>query len=282
MKKSLSRIAIIAAMLAPVAGYAQQAKQNYSNTNLGPAVAQAQNTAAVPMVREEIWASGWSGKIQYRDVPMYKQPKAPKPHCGVFQTCPGVTKIGLGKGDFILRAGALGVIPNNTSSRTSVGGHVTASNGVMGELSANYFITDNLAVEAIASSTQHKVWARGTAAGDVYVGKVWVIPPTITLQWHFLPHKRFNPYAGVGLTVAFWHNLKPGGGIVQKLGMETTVGPSFNIGFDYQLVGNWFFNIDAKQMLLNQRAHINNSPDRIDARTSLNPTAISGGIGYRF
>lgn len=278
MKKSLSRIAIAAAILAPAAGYAQ----NYSNTNLGPAVNQAQNSASVPMVREEIWASGWSGKVQYRDVPMYKTPKAPKPHCGIFQTCPGVTKIGLGKGDFIVRLGALATIANNTSSRTSVGGRVTATNGVMAELSANYFVTDNLAFELIASSTRHSIWAKGTAAGDVHVGKAWVLPPTLTAQWHFRPHKAFNPYVGVGLTVAFWHNINPGGGIIKKVNMETTVGPSFNVGFDYQLVGNWFFNIDAKQMLLNQRAHMNDSPGRIDARTSLNPTVVSGGIGYRF
>ncbi|CAI3936560.1 Outer membrane protein OmpW (OmpW) (PDB:2F1T) [Commensalibacter communis] len=278
MKKSLSRLAIIAAVFAPVAGYAQ----NYSNTNLGPAVNQAQNAASVPMVREEIWASGWSGKVQYRDVPMYKTPKAPKPHCGVFQTCPGVTKIGLGKGDFIVRLGALATIPNNTSSRTSVGGRITASNGVMAELSANYFVTDNLAFELIASSTRHSIWAKGTAAGNVHVGKAWVIPPTITAQWHFRPHKAFNPYVGVGLTVAFWHNVKPGGGIAQKIGLETTVGPAFNVGFDYQVVGNWFFNMDAKQILLNQRVHINDSPNRIDARTSLNPTVVSAGIGYRF
>lgn len=64
--------------------------------------------------------------------------------------------------------------------------------------------------------------------------------------------------------------------------METTIGFSFNIGFDYQLVGNGLFNIDAKQMLLNQRVYINDSSARIDASTSLNLTAVSGGIRYRF
>ncbi|CAK7192854.1 hypothetical protein COMNV_01063 [Commensalibacter sp. Nvir] len=211
-----------------------------------------------------------------------QQPFSPKKHCSIFQTCPGVTKIGLSKGDFIIRLSALGVIPNNTSSKTSIGGHITASNRVMPELSANYFVTDNLAFEIIAASTKHKITAKNTTLGDVNVGNSWILPPTLTAQWHFLPHKAFNPYAGIGLTVAFWHHVSPGGGAVQKLGLETTAGPSFNIGFDYQVIGNWFFNVDAKQMLLNERAHINDSPNRIDARTSLNPTTVSAGIGYRF
>lgn len=288
MKKSLSRILTCAFLFTPVAGYAQQ---YYASPNLtpaaNPALAPASSTTtpatAIPMRREEIWASGWSGKIQYREVPMYAPPKKPKPHCGLFKTCPGVTRIGLGKGDFIIRLSALGVITNNTSSKTSVGGHVNATNQVMPELSFDYFVTDNLSFELIAASTRHEIKAQGVPGlGKVDVGSGWILPPTLTAQWHFRPHKAFNPYVGVGLTVAFWHNISPAGGIVKKVGLETAVGPSFNFGFDYQIVGNWFYNADVKQILLQQRAHINDSPNRIDARTSLNPTVVSMGIGYRF
>ncbi len=290
MKKSFSRILTCAFLLTPVAGYAQQ---NYAAPNLvsttNSAVAPASNTVApattIPMKREEIWASGWSGKVQYREVPMYAPPKKPKPHCGLFKTCPGVTKIGLGKGDFIIRLSALGVITNNTSSKVKALGphaHINTTNQVMPELSFDYFVTDNLSFELIAASSRHEIKAQGTVLGKVDVGSAWILPPTLTAQWHFRPHKAFNPYVGVGLTVAFWHNLSPAGGAVQKFGLETSVGPSFDFGFDYQLVGNWFYNVDVKQMILHQRAHIGDSPARIDARTSLNPTVVSTGIGYRF
>lgn len=289
MKKSLSRVLTCAFLFAPAAGYAQQ---HYSSPNLTPAASPAVSTGSnmvaptttVPMRREEIWASGWSGKIQYREVPMYAPPKKPKPHCGLFKTCPGVTRIGLGKGDFIVRLSALGVITNNTSSKTSAGGHINTTNQAAPELSFDYFLTDNVALDLIAASTRHEVKAQGVpGVGKLDVGSAWVLPPTLTVQWHFRPHKAFNPYVGVGLTVAFWHNLSPAkGGLVKKVGLETSVGPAFNLGFDYQIVGNWFYNVDVKQILLQQRAHINDNPGRIDARTSLNPTLVSMGIGYRF
>ncbi|MCT6878888.1 MAG: OmpW/AlkL family protein [Commensalibacter sp.] len=253
--RSFAALAVSATVLSPLSSYAQVSAA--PATAIAPANAPAYNTN----VSVQPTHSG---------------------HCGVFETCNGITKIGYGKGDFVIHLNAVGVITNNTSSKTSVGGRVTSNNQVMPELAVNYFVTDNLAFELIATSTHHKIRAKGTAAGNVNVGKGWILPPTLTAQWHFLPHHRFNPYVGVGLTVAFWHNTKPGGGIIKKIDLETTVGPSFNVGFDYQVVGNWFVNVDAKQMLLNQRAHLNDAPNRIDARTSLHPTVVAGGIAYRF
>ena len=207
-------------------------------------------------------------------------------HCGLFETCAN-TKIGLGKGDFLIRLSALGVLPQDTSSRVKViGGRVKATNQVAPEFTFEYFFTAHISLDLIAASTRHELAAEDTALGKVDLGSTWVLPPTLTLAWHFRPHKRFNPYAGVGLTLAFFHNISPAGGAVQKLDLRTTVGPAANVGFDYQLVGNWFFNFDAKQMWLSVPAFVNErggaSGPYIHARDSLNPTTVAAGIEYRF
>ncbi|MFT8421052.1 MAG: OmpW family outer membrane protein, partial [Gluconacetobacter sp.] len=110
-------------------------------------------------------------------------------------------------------------------------------------------------------------------------------PPTVTFAWHFRPHKRFNPYVGVGGTMAWFHNVSPAGGLVQKLNVGFTGGPSVNAGFDYQLVGNWFFNFDVKQMFMRMHAWANDrgtSSPFIKAHDSLDPTVVGAGIEYRF
>lgn len=230
--------------------------------------------------------------------------------CGIFETCAN-TKIGLGRGDFLIRLSALGTITNNTSSTVNIKnsplaplrgaqGHLNATNNAMAELTFEYFLTDNISLDLIASSTHHKATARGTKAqaggpvGDVIgngdVGKFWVLPPTLTVAWHFRPHKRFNPYVGVGLTVAFFFDQNPRyhGSVAgfDHLKAQTTVGPSFDFGFDYQLVGNWFFNADVKQILLRTPIYVNRpsseNTGRIHARDSINPTVVGAGIEYRF
>ncbi|AQS89357.1 outer membrane protein OmpW [Neoasaia chiangmaiensis NBRC 101099] len=208
--------------------------------------------------------------------------------CGIFQTCAN-TRIGLGRGDFIVRLSALGVLPEDTSSKvwlngTAIPGRIKTTRQVMPELTFEYFFTDNVSVDLIAASSRHEVAAEGTPFGKVDVGSAWVLPPTITFAWHFRPHKRFNPYVGVGATLAWFHNVSPAGGLVQKLNVGVTGGPSVDIGFDYQLVGNWFFNVDAKQMFIRDHAWANDrgSGAFIKAHDSLDPTVVGMGIGYRF
>ncbi|GBR49415.1 OmpW/AlkL family protein [Gluconobacter roseus] len=210
--------------------------------------------------------------------------------CGLFQTCAN-TRIGLGKGDFIVRLSALGVLPEDRDSSLSLngahlGGRVKTTRQVMPELTFEYFFTDNLSVDLIAASTRHEIAAEGVPGlGKVDVGSAWVLPPTVTFAWHFRPHKRFNPYVGVGATLAWFHNISPANnGLTQKVNIGVTGGPSVNVGFDYQVVGNWFFNFDVKQMFMRVHAWAQDSAEttKITAHDSLDPTVVGAGIEYRF
>jgi len=106
-----------------------------------------------------------------------------------------------------------------------------------------------------------------------------VLPPTVTLQYH-RQYGDFIPYAGAGVTVAFFYDSHPNvtGGIT-KAGYDTGVGPTLDAGFDYVIRPDWVANIDVKQMFVNTTAHINGA---ITAKTALSPTVVAAGIGYRF
>ena len=184
-------------------------------------------------------------------------------------------------GMFEVRLRAVGVITQDRGSSVStIGGKVETTNQAIPEIDLSYFIVDNLAVELIAGSSRHNIAATGTALGHVDVGSTWVLPPTLTLQYHLAPHSRVDPYIGAGVTAAFFYATKAAGGAVTSLGLKNTVSPAFQIGADIALGGHWVANVDVKQTLVQTTAKI--SDGALHAHTHLDPTLVGVGIGYRF
>jgi len=193
--------------------------------------------------------------------------------------------VGKTAGTFMVRGRVIGLIPENSSSSVSGAintGTVSTSNAVMPEVDVSYFFTDNIALEVIAATTKHDLYAdnAGPLGSHYRVGSTWVLPPTVTLQYHFMPHERFSPYVGAGLNVSFFYATAPANNAVTQLAMQTAVGPAVQAGFDYNFSGHWFGNFDVKQIFYTTTASINNGV--IHAKTALNPTVIGAGIGYRF
>jgi len=191
--------------------------------------------------------------------------------------------VGKEAGTIMIRARAIGLIPeDNSSSISAIGGHVTATAQVAPEVDLSYFFTDHVALELIAATTRHSVKATGTAVGDVDVGSVWALPPTLTLQYHFLPHSAFSPYVGVGLNVTVWYGESAAKPTVTHFSVGNGWGPALQAGIDYNFSGHWFANLDVKQIFLNTDAHVDALGTTVKAHTALDPLVVGMGIGYRF
>ena len=192
--------------------------------------------------------------------------------------------VGKAAGTFMIRGRVIGVIPLNSSSSISGlpgGGTVSTSNQVAPEVDFSYFLTDNIALELIAATTKHDLYANGPALGNNYhVGSTWVLPPTLLAQYHFMPHERFSPYVGAGLNVTFFYATSAAGNAVKQLAMSNNVGAAVQAGFDYNFSGHWFANFDVKQIFLNTTASIDGGA--IHAHDALNPLVVGAGVGYRF
>ncbi len=189
--------------------------------------------------------------------------------------------VGKAAGTFLVRVRAIGVIPlNSSSSISAIGGSVSATAQAAPEIDFSYFVTDNIAFELIAATTRHNVSAKNTAIGNVDVGSVWVLPPTLTIQYHFMPKERFSPYLGAGINATFFYGASAAGPTVTSVGFSNNVGAAVQAGFDYNFSGHWFANFDVKQIFLNTTASINSGA--IKANTALNPFVVGAGIGYRF
>jgi len=184
-------------------------------------------------------------------------------------------------GDFVLGFGAVGVLPTNGGSVGLIGGSPHAGNAASPLLDGTYFFTPNLAINLIAATTRHQVEVRNSSLGTVNLGSVWALPPTLTMQYHFLPQSRISPYVGVGLNTTFYYGY--GGSRsagINRVRLDTSFGVAPNIGVDYEIAPNWLVNLDAKWILMQPDVSVNSGFIRAEAH--INPVVISGALRYRF
>jgi len=182
---------------------------------------------------------------------------------------------GKSAGDFLVRARGLWVAPDESAS-TSIGGDVSVNNDVVPEVDFSYFATDNIAFELIAATTRHKV--SHSAAGSL--GKVSLLPPTLTVQYHFMPKSQFSPYVGAGLNYTFFYDEDAPGGGINSIDYENHIGYALQAGADYALGGNWSLNVDVKKIFLSTDVSINGGA--VTADVDLDPWIVGVGVGYRF
>jgi len=183
---------------------------------------------------------------------------------------------------FQLRVRALAVVPNESANIEAIGGDVTLTNDYVPELDLTYFFTKNIAAELILATTQHDVKAISTAAGDIPLGDVRLLPPTLTLQYHF-NGDMVHPYVGAGVNYTLFYD-ENSGPVADKVEYDNAFGFAFQLGFDFDITDKWFINLDAKYLLLNTDVTVNATTAlgaTVGADVDINPFIAGVGIGYR-
>lgn len=150
------------------------------------------------------------------------------------------------------------------------------------EVDISYFFNKYLAAELILTYPQkHTVTVTQSAVGSFEAGTFKHLPPTLTLQYHFLPDAPFQPYvgAGVNLTLISSVDLEVPG--VTPLDLESSsIGAAFQAGFDVKIAPNVYLNADVKKISIKSDL-LNGSGAKISSVT-VSPWAFAGGIGVRF
>ena len=173
-----------------------------------------------------------------------------------------------------VRVRAIGVVPDEDSS-VNIGGKVDVGDSLVPELDISYFFTDNISTELILATAQHQL----DYTGGVNLGDTMILPPTLTLQYHFMPDKPFSPYVGAGVNYSLFYGEDSGAGFTD-LDVEGGFGWALQAGFDYWVDDHWGFNADVKKIFLNVDASLNNGAVRADV--DLDPWVIGTGVSYRF
>lgn len=193
------------------------------------------------------------------------------------------------QGDFLVRVRGIVVAPTEKSTPilpTFPTASVGVSNSVVGEVDFSYFFTKHIAAELILATSPHDIQGQG-ALSNLKIADVTVLPPTVTLQYHFAPRGKIDPYVGVGLNYTIFYNEDTSDELdaaigPTAIGLSDNVSYAFQAGVDYKITDRWFFNADIKYINLDTTATLTtgNLVNRVGVH--IDPIVAGIGFGYRF
>lgn len=213
----------------------------------------------------------------------------------------GFTSYAQEKNEWDIRLRAIGIIPEESATIGVIGGTANISNAYVPELDITYFFAKNFSAELILGTSKHDVKTQGSnlsaiggsTLADVNLGKVWLLPPTLTLQYHLPTGTAFKPYIGAGINYTIFYNASQGP-VVQGIDYKNSFAFTAQAGIDYDISKKVFLNVDLKKLLLSTIATVDasnltpaDSPGlapvlkNITADTKINPWIIGIGVGYR-
>jgi len=186
------------------------------------------------------------------------------------------------KGDIVLNVRLTDVAPDAgnpilTAAGAATGLKADVKDDIKPTIGLSYFLTDKLAVEVIAGTTQHTVKAVGPGT-DTVVHKTWVLPPVVSLQYHPLPGARFSPYVGAGLNYMLFYSGKDRNGFTVDL--DNGFGYALQAGADIPINAAYSLNLDVKKIWFDTDAKINGGA--LTSKVKLDPLVVSVGFGRRF
>ncbi|MCB0485423.1 MAG: OmpW family protein [Flavobacteriaceae bacterium] len=155
------------------------------------------------------------------------------------------------------------------------GAEVNISTSVVPELDFTYFLSENWALELILGTTKHDV----DVDDELDLGHVWLLPPTLNLQYHFTGGDA-KPYLGAGINYTIFYGIDEGD--VVDMDYDNAVGFSMQAGLDYNLNDKWFLNLDIKKLLLKTDVTVDAGEAIIPVEVDINPLIIGVGVGMKF
>ncbi len=199
-------------------------------------------------------------------------------------------------GDFIFRAGAVMVTPNESSQNIMTPdlgdlGEFSVSDNTQIGLNFGYMLTDNIGIELLAATPfSHDI----SIAGVGKVAETKHLPPTLVAQYYFgSSDSKLRPYIGVGVNFTnFFDNeiTNDVDGRLSDLSMSNSWGVAGQVGIDYQINSNWLVNASVWYAQISTDANFNYTFDDagtattvpVTIETDINPWVYMVSIGYTF
>lgn len=194
------------------------------------------------------------------------------------------------RGDFLVRLRGIVVAPTESSGPLLPGfpsGFVGVENAVVPELDFTYFLTKHIGAELILASSPHDIVGEGALEGVGDIAEVLVLPPTLTLQYHFAPDAKIRPYVGAGVNYSIFYKSDASDELEAAIGqtsvdLDDSVSWAFQAGVDIDLRGRWFLNADIKYINMDTRATLTTGSLINTVDVDVNPIVAGVGVGYRF
>ena len=194
-------------------------------------------------------------------------------------------------GDTFIRGRGIMVAPNEDSTGITPAfptETVSVDNAITPEIDITHMLSNNVGIELIAATTKHSV--SGTTGTTGSIGKLastWVLPPTVTLQYHFAPEAKVRPYVGAGVNWTLFYKEKASNGLEAAVGqtnvnLSSSFGWAAQAGIDIDLNEKMFLNFDVKYIKMNTNARLNTTAAGVQrVGVDIDPLVFGVGVGFK-
>jgi outer membrane protein len=196
-----------------------------------------------------------------------------------------------GAGDTFIRVRGIMVAPNEDSTGITPAfptEEVSVNNSVMPEVDITHMVTDNVGLELIAATTKHSVSGKaGTTGGIGKLASTWVLPPTLTVQYHFAPKTDVRPYVGAGVNWTLFYSENASRSLEAAVGptnvkLDSSFGWAAQAGMDIKLNDRMFLNFDVKYIDIDSDARLRTTAAGTQrVGVSLDPFVFGVGLGFK-
>lgn len=153
-----------------------------------------------------------------------------------------------------------------------------------------YGVTDNVSIElALGLPYKHEISGAGAVEGVGVIGTVKALPPTLLAHYRFFePDAKLRPYAGAGLTYAYFADetgsgkltvLSNVGGPPTTFSVKNKLAATIQVGLVYNINARWFVDANIAKTFLKTRVDFSSGQTQ---DLTLNPQAVTVGVGYKF
>jgi outer membrane protein len=204
-------------------------------------------------------------------------------------------------GSWIFRAGIGTVAPDSDNlvlpdfPAAGIVSTVEVDDGTSLTLSGTYMFTPNWAFDILASwPFSHDIDLTVVDTGpsgsttSLKIGETDHLPPTFSVQYHFLPDAVFQPYVGAGFNYTTLFNTDVTAELTDLLGvtsldLDDSFGLALQLGADWNLDNNWLINFDLRYIDIETDAEVSDGTTTAEVGTvAIDPYVFAINVGYRF
>jgi len=182
------------------------------------------------------------------------------------------TAFAFDQGDWLVRFGLSDIDPKSDNSPI-----VSVDSAWGATFNFTYMMTDNWAVEVLAAwPYEHDI----SLVGGSEAASTEHLPPTVSLQYHFMADSTFQPYVGLGVNYTMFFSEDTYGPLAgADLSLDDSWGLAYELGADFMLNEKWFLNASFRYIDIETDASVNGD---FLGTVEIDPWVYGAHLGFRF
>lgn len=177
--------------------------------------------------------------------------------------------------NWVVRFGAHVVDPKSDNG-TLAGMKAHINNDTKPSASLEYMFNPNVGLDVLAALPfKHDVKLNGQKAASTKH-----LPPTIGVNYHFMPEAQISPFVGVGVNYTHFFDEK-GRGILKgsKVSIDDSWGVAAHAGLDFKLSDKWLITADVRWIDIESDVKVGGAKV---GKAKVDPWVYGLSFGYRF